>query len=201
MTSCDRSVTSCFSLPMNNTTLEKVKRFAALAHGEQKRKYSGEPYIQHPIRVMETCKLYTHDHCILASALLHDVLEDTTVTEEVMHDFLSGIMEPEDAAKILKLVVELTDVYTRENYPFVNRRARKAKEADRLAHVSAEAQTIKYADIIDNAASIFVHDPGFAAVFIGEGKWLLNKMDKGNAELRNQALLMVNECLELIEEG
>jgi (p)ppGpp synthase/HD superfamily hydrolase len=183
-----------------NTILEKVKRFAALTHGEQKRKYSGEPYIQHPIRVMETCKMYTHDHCVLASALLHDVLEDTTVTEEVMHDFLSGIMNPEDATKILKLVVELTDIYTQKNYPLLNRRARKAKEADRLACVSAEAQTIKYADIIDNAASIFVHDPGFATVFIGEGKWLLNKMEKGNAELRNQALLMVDECLELIED-
>jgi (p)ppGpp synthase/HD superfamily hydrolase len=188
------------TMPLQDAILEKVKIFADQAHGEQKRKYSEERYIQHSIRVMETCQSYTHDYCMLAAALLHDVLEDTAVTSDALHDFLSGIMDPQDATRTLTLVVELTDIFTRKNYPHLNRRARKAKEADRLAHVSAEAQTIKYADIIDNATNIFVHDPGFAVVFIHEGKWLLNRMSKGDPELRGRALLMVNDCLELMEE-
>lgn len=183
---------------MNDSVLEEVKAFAALAHGAQRRKYSDELYIHHPIRVMEMCRSYTDDHCLLAAALLHDVLEDTTVTNETMQNFLRSIMSPEDTARTLQLVVELTDIYTKKNYPGLNRRARKSKEADRLSHVSGDAQTIKYADIIDNATNIFVHDPDFAVVFIQEGKYLLKKMRDGDPTLLTQALLVVEDCLELM---
>lgn len=64
-----------------DTTLYKIQQFADNAHGEQMRKYSDERYIVHPIRVMETCSAYTDKIQILAAALLHDVLEDTPVSE------------------------------------------------------------------------------------------------------------------------
>lgn len=194
--------TSCFSackqLLMNDSILEEVKAFAALAHGTQRRKYSDELYIHHPIRVMEMCRSHTDDHCVLAAALLHDVLEDTAVTKEAIQDFLRSVMSAEHTARTLQLVVELTDIYTKKNYPRLNRRARKSKEAERLSHASADAQTIKYADIIDNATNIFVHDPDFAVVFIQEGKHLLNKMRNGDPTLFTQALLVVEDCLELM---
>jgi (p)ppGpp synthase/HD superfamily hydrolase len=183
-----------------NPTLEKVKHFADQAHGDQRRKYSGERYITHPIRVMEMCMKYTDDDCMLAAALLHDVLEDTTVTERAMAEFLQGIMSAETAGRTLDLVIELTDVYTKKNYPGLNRRARKAKEADRLSQVSGDAQTIKYADIVDNATNIFIHDPDFATVFIQEGKWVLKRMLKGDPELYDRAMKVVNDCLELMDE-
>jgi guanosine-3',5'-bis(diphosphate) 3'-pyrophosphohydrolase len=183
-----------------NPTLEAVKRFAEKAHGDQRRKYSDERYITHPIRVMETCMNYTDDDCMLAAALLHDVLEDTTVTQNEMGEFLRGVMTPEAAARTLELVVELTDIYTKKNYPGLNRRARKSKEAERLSHVSGDAQTIKYADIIDNATNIFVHDPDFAIVFIQEGKWVLKRMLKGDSELYDRAMKVVTDCLELMDD-
>ena len=36
--------------------LQEAIEFATEAHGDQKRKYTGEPYITHPIAVMEICK-------------------------------------------------------------------------------------------------------------------------------------------------
>jgi (p)ppGpp synthase/HD superfamily hydrolase len=184
-----------------DATLEKVKSFADMAHGDQRRKYSDERFIAHPIRVMENCQKYTDDVCVLAAALLHDVLEDTDVKKEKLHAFLKSIMSLTQADRTFELVVELTDVYTKKHYPGLNRRARKAKEADRLAMISGDAQTIKYADIIDNATNIFVHDPDFAVVFIQEGKRVLKRMVKGDAELQDRALKMVDDCLELMDEG
>ncbi len=62
--------------------LEKVKEFADNAHGDQMRKYTPDRYIVHPIRVMEICREYDSRLPVLAAALLHDVLEDTKVTEQ-----------------------------------------------------------------------------------------------------------------------
>ncbi|MGN6617321.1 MAG: HD domain-containing protein [Ilyomonas sp.] len=60
-----------------NQVIEKVQDFAGKAHAGQKRKYTPEPYIVHPVRVMQICKEYTSSILVLCAALLHDVLEDT----------------------------------------------------------------------------------------------------------------------------
>src|SRR5688572_16725001 len=97
--------------------LAKVIEFAEKAHGDQRRKYSGERYVAHVIRVMNTCYLHLNTLPVLAAALLHDVLEDTPVSKSTMEEFLHGIMLPEDAEHTLDLVVALTDVYTKKNFP------------------------------------------------------------------------------------
>ena len=104
-------------------------------------------------------------------------------------------MKLENAIATLKYVVELTDVYTKKNYPHLNRKQRKAKEFKRLKSVSDEAQTIKYADIIDNSKEIADHDPSFAPVFLTEYKSLLKDMKEGNRELYERALKTVNEAM------
>lgn len=47
---------------------------------------SGEPYISHPIAVAETCAHWKLDTESLMAALLHDVLEDTPVTKQYLHE-------------------------------------------------------------------------------------------------------------------
>jgi (p)ppGpp synthase/HD superfamily hydrolase len=175
--------------------LAAITTFADKAHGNQMRRYSPERYIVHPIRVMETCKRYTNDISILGAALLHDVLEDTPVTKEEMKTFLLTLMNEEAATKTINLVEELTDVYIKEKYPKWNRKKRKRKECERLEKTSAEAQTIKYADIIDNAPEITEKDPDFAKIFIPEYKKLLRKITKGNPELYEKAKELVNNCI------
>lgn len=189
---------------MNNVdklsdVLTAVRNFADHAHGVQIRRYSGERYIAHPIRVLETCRAYTQDITILCACLLHDVLEDTPVSEQGVREFLLQHFAKDRADRVIGLVVELTDIYTHERFPVLNRRMRKKREVDRLAHVSADAQLIKYADIIDNATNIFIHDPDFANVYLQEGKALLLKMNKGNAVLYARAVKTVSDCLELFE--
>lgn len=181
--------------------LEEVRDFADRAHGTQMRKYTPERYIVHPIRVMETCRLYDARLPILAAALLHDVLEDTDTTEQEMLRFLETVMDEQDAQKTLELVVEMTDVYVKSAYPQWNRRKRKQEELMRIEQTSPDAQTIKYADILDNSNEIIAHDPHFGPKYLHEVRAVLKLADKGNKELYKLALDTVNKNLEMVRKN
>ncbi|MDZ7849217.1 MAG: hypothetical protein U5L96_22245 [Owenweeksia sp.] len=68
-------------------------------------------------------------------------------------------------------------------------------EADRLARISPAAQTIKYADIIDNTHEIMQHDPHFGRVFSLECQLKLHLMTNGEPALRKSALSTVQTNL------
>jgi len=183
------------------TILQQVRDFADQAHGEQMRKYAPERYIQHPLRVMAIVQEYSSSTPILAAALLHDVLEDTPVNKQAITDFLQGLMPSTQVTRTVQLVEELTDVYVKANYPHWNRRKRKSKEAERMEQTSADAQTIKYADIMDNAGQIVDQDPDFAKVFLSECRALLKKMEKGHTGLRDKAAAVVDNALSRLSAG
>lgn len=180
--------------------LEQITQYTDQAHGEQTRKYSPERYIVHPVRVMQICREYTTDISVLSAALLHDVLEDTAVTKEDLNEFLHTVLNPSDASKTLQLVIELTDVYVKKAFPSWNRRKRKMKEAERIKHTSKDAQTIKYADIIDNCPEMTEKDPEFAERFLRECRSLLTKMKKGEKDLYLRAVSTVHNCLMRLRE-
>jgi (p)ppGpp synthase/HD superfamily hydrolase len=178
--------------------LKKVRDFADDAHGDQMRKYTPERYIVHPVRVMEMLQNYTSDIAVLAAALLHDVLEDTPKTTDDLRKFLLTLIDKDTVERTIELVVELTDVFIKEDYPQWNRRKRKTKELERIMNTSSTSQTIKYADIIDNCNEIVVHDRHFARVFLYECKRLLTVIDKGEPELYKKATgLVENKITEL----
>ena len=176
--------------------IQKVTGFASQAHGDQQRKFVDEPYINHLVRVMEICKQYSSDVAILSAALLHDVLEDTTVTREEIKNFLLPLLNEKKAIHTLNLVEELTDIYTKKQYPEWNRRKRKSKEVERLSKTSSEAQTIKYADIIDNSLDIKHAETDFARVFLFECRALLKAMTRGDSRMHERAVETVEHCID-----
>lgn len=176
--------------------LKKIADFGDISHGEQLRKYSPDRYMVHPIRVMEKLQNFTDDITILAAALLHDVLEDTPVKQSEIRKFLNTLMTPEETKRTVHLITELTDVFVKSAYPKLNRRTRKAKELNRLEKISADSQTIKYADILDNTLEIVDQDPSFAKVYLLEIKQILKKLNKGNPNLRQEALDAVEKGLK-----
>jgi len=157
--------------------IDEAKQLAGKAHEGQFRKYSGMPYIIHPVEVatiVQTVEGHTDE--MIAAALLHDVVEDTEYSFEDIAEAVSpGVAE---------LVRGLTEVSQPQDG---NRAVRKAKDRDFLAQQSAEVQTIKYADIISNTQDIRANDPKFAKVYIEEMKLLLQVLDKGDAKLREKA--------------
>ena len=77
--------------------------FARDAHRNQKRA-SGEPYFIHPCAVAEILVDLGLDAETIAAALLHDVIEDTPVTEEdVRREFGEGVLtESRAQARIIR---------------------------------------------------------------------------------------------------
>ena len=139
--------------------IEKARVFATAAHhaGGNVRKYTGEPYINHPEAVVDIVSNVTHTPEMIAAAWLHDTVEDTKVPMQ--------LIEREFGSEIAELVYWLTDKSTHEDG---NRAARKAIDRLHIAQASPEAKTIKLADLLDNTASIIERDPDFAKVYMAE---------------------------------
>ena len=156
--------------------LNEVLKFATAAHGDQKRKYTNDPYINHPIAVAEIVETVPHTQEMIAAALLHDVVEDTDVTLDQIKDKFGS--------KVSDLVGWLTDISRPEDG---NRRTRKALDREHSANAPAEAQTIKLADLIHNTISIAEHDPNFWKVYREEKIELLKVLTKGDRSLMNRA--------------
>ena len=153
-----------------------AKMLAGEAHKGQTRKYSGLPYIIHPVEVATIVEEAGGTDEMIAAALLHDVIEDTDFTYEDIAEKTS----PE----VADLVQGLTEVSKPEDG---NRKVRKALDRDFLAEQSPEVQTIKYADVISNTKDIKVYDPKFAEVYVAEMKELLKVIDKGDSALYEKA--------------
>ena len=146
--------------------------FANDAHAGQVRKYTGEPYITHPICVLKILEEFASE--ILDAnpflrdvTLLHDVVEDTDVDiATIVSVFGQDIGEGVDS---------LTDCFTKQLHPELNRAQRKDAESDRLSKIDQRFQYIKIADLIHNAQSIRENDPSFWRAFRHEALNLLHK--------------------------
>jgi len=158
-------------------------QYAEEAHGDQKRKYTGEPYIVHPVAVAQIVSTVTDGCELISAAFLHDVIEDTDRTYDDIKNAGFG-------AGIANLVLELTDISRPEDG---NRATRKAIDRMHLASVSSHAQTIKLADLIHNTESICEYDPGFARIYMHEKLQLLGILTRGDEMLYKQALNLVED--------
>lgn len=158
------------------------------AHGQQLRKYTNELYSTHPTEVaLIISEVYPtqNSDTLRAAALLHDVLEDCPhVTEAILRYYFPNT--------VVDLVVELTDEYTKAAFPDLNRRERKHLELNRIANISANAQTVKVADCISNARSITQHDRVFSKVYMREMKLLSEVLTKAEPELLDQLLIILS---------
>lgn len=165
------------------TIVEKARVFATAAHAAvaQLRKYTNEPYIVHPAEVFSiVSSVDGATPEMMAAAWLHDVVEDTGVTIEVIRQIFGE--------EVAELVGWLTDVSRPEQG---NRSVRKAIDRAHTAMAPAQAQTIKLADLISNCTSIVEHDANFAKTYLEEKRLLLEVLTKGDRVLYERAKAIV----------
>ncbi len=91
-TSCKYSVRLTEKLKLLDTKnvldfelIHKAIYYAKQYHGNQKRK-SGEPYYSHPLEVAYMISEYNLKTDVIAASILHDTVEDTEVTVEMIQD-------------------------------------------------------------------------------------------------------------------
>lgn len=163
----------------------KAMQFAREVHAGQKRKYTGNPYTDHLAEVAGIVATVTYwdqidPEVLVATAWLHDCIEDQGVTVHQLHGVLQGCsMSAVD--HVVRGVVLLSDLETG------NRAERKAASRARLSNAPRWVQTIKYADLISNTSSIVMHDPKFAVTYLEEKRLLLEVMNAGDSLLYEMA--------------
>lgn len=156
--------------------MDKIKTTLSIAkeyHEGQVRKYTGVPYINHPMAVMFTLSEMKLPVELLQAALLHDVIEDCGVTAQ-------DLLDKGFTYKVVDMVVELSDVSVPSDG---NRATRKKIDREHLSKASDDSKTVKLADIIDNTRSIVEHDKKFARVYLKECVLLLEVLKGGDERL------------------
>ncbi len=159
-----------------NDLVNRAAEFAKIAHSEQKRKYTNEPYFVHCEEVAKIVESVGGTPEMIAAGYLHDTVEDTGTPIITIYTLFG--------CQVGDLVSSLTDVSKPSDG---NRKIRKDKDRAHTANSSPEAKTVKLADLISNSQSIVEHDKDFAEVYLREKEALLHFLQEGNAELYKRA--------------
>jgi len=176
------------------TAAEQLANWVADQHSGQIIKKTGTPYLNHLITVATMAKPAVRLGYEIG--LCHDLLEDTHATgNELLHTLRNFGYPETDAHEITASVLELTDVYTKKAYPNLSKTQRKKLESTRLLTISASAQTVKYADLIDNINWVLIYDPKHAEKYLKKKRLLLSGLNRGDSALRQQALELINHSL------
>ncbi|WP_316828949.1 hypothetical protein [Pedobacter miscanthi] len=176
------------------THSEKLADWVAEKHSRQFIKGTGLPYFEHLNKVALLAKDATKWGYEIG--LCHDLLEDTNTTGAELKAALLSFAYPPAAADFITVsVIELTDVFTKSAYPGLNKKERKKLESKRLQTLSAAAQTVKYADLIDNVAWMMQYDLKHASAYLKKKLKLLQSLNRGNKHLRQQAITIIQQDL------
>ena len=130
------------------TRLTQALAFAAEAHANQRRKGAAqEPYLNHLVEVLDLVTQATggDDVDLLIASLLHDVVEDTNVTEEELTESFG--------TRVAEIVQANSDDMS---LPKDERRRKRIADMPRKA---PDARIVKTADVISNIRAIVTSPP------------------------------------------
>lgn len=122
--------------------IKKAKDIATKAHQGQVRKTDGSPYINHPLRVADILVANNFSAEIVAAGLVHDVVEDSSVTiDDIRKELGSGV------ADIVSVVSEDKSLEWED---------RKKQYAENLTRSSEGVKAVVVADKIHNLRDLIV---------------------------------------------
>ncbi len=129
----------------NEALLNRAYVYAMKAHGQQKRA-SGDPYISHPLEVASILTTLKLDDETIATALLHDTIEDTPTTKEEIEKLFG--------ANIAALVDGLTKI---EKLDLASKKTEQAENFRKLLiAISSDVRVllVKLADRLHNMRTL-----------------------------------------------
>jgi GTP pyrophosphokinase len=125
--------------------IQRAYTFSAEAHKEQKR-LSGIPYVSHPVAVAHILTQLKMDSMTIASALLHDTVEDTDTTEAHLAELFGW-----EVATLVSGVTKLSQL------AFGNREERQAESFRKMVVAMAKdirVILVKLADRLHNLRTL-----------------------------------------------
>ena len=130
---------------LNPETLSKAYLFAVNAHKDQKRD-SGDPYMIHPVAVAGILCDLKLDSATIATGLLHDTIEDTKTTYE--------IVEKEFGKEVADLVEGVTKISKLEDKAVKNSKAENIRKLILATSKDIRVLLVKIADRLHNMRTL-----------------------------------------------
>jgi len=128
----------------NHSIAARARQFCRRAHAGQNRA-DGTPYATHPEATAETLRSCgIEDEAVLTAAYLHDVLEDTHVSEQQL------------LAEFGKAVTRIVKELTKKGLPGRRRKEIQAALLKQAAAMSPDAKLVKLADRLHNLRDMTV---------------------------------------------
>ncbi len=161
---------------LDTSLFDKAVIFAVKAHQGTERRGKGFPYIIHPMEAAEIASTITDDQEILAAAILHDTVEDTPATiQMIREDF---------GERVASLVESESDVEIKGK---TNEESWHARKQDSLKRLEAAPQDAKIVALSDKLSNMRAIARDYAT--LGDTIWnLFHVKDKSEHEWRFRAL-------------
>jgi myo-inositol-1(or 4)-monophosphatase len=132
--------------PLDTQLVDRAILFAVKAHSGTERRGKGFPYVIHPMEAMAIVATITPDPELLAAAALHDTVEDTDITLDVLR--------AEFGERVAKLVADESDVFIEGASEEESWHQRKQAAIDRLARAPHDAKIVALGDKLSNMRAI-----------------------------------------------
>ena len=128
--------------------VEKAMIFASKAHEGMFRKGTNIPYIVHPMEAGAIAASITSDEEVISAAILHDTLEDTSITEEDI--------EREFGKEVLRLIQSDSEDKREDLPPEETWKIRKQETIDYLKNkADKKEKIIAISDKLSNIRAIY----------------------------------------------
>ncbi len=137
---------------------ERAVAFAVMMHSGQMRKGKEKPYILHPLEVAAIAGACTDDPEVLAAAVLHDTVEDTPATKEMIEALFGK--------RVAELVASESEDKMEDQPAESTWKIRKQRTIDHLAGMSREAKLICLGDKLAN-----IREMAADYKYEGDGLW------------------------------
>ncbi len=176
-----------------SSLIERAQAFATRAHEGATRKFTGEPYVTHPQQVAErAAALSDATDEMVAAAWLHDVVEDTSYTEDDIAAEFGDV--------VASLVMELTN--PSKLTTGLSREQKKQLDREHLAQISLPAKRIKLLDRLHNlSCRIDLAPREFSERYLRETDILLEQSLGGvDADLEQELRDLVAALRKAIED-
>ena len=161
---------------MDKNLVEKAIKIMITAHKDQQRKTDDTPYIIHPLMVAFKLQKLDFSDEVVATALIHDVLEDT--------DFAADKIKKELGKKVFDLLIPLSED---KSLKWENR---KRQYVQNIKNAPSETKAISIADKIHNLESLLS-----SHAKIGSAVW--KKFNRG----KEKKMWFENEMLKMFKNN
>ncbi len=163
------------------TVVSMAHDMAQDRHGDQIRKFNGEPYFNHPLRVVQLIGMYTKDEHIIAAGYLHDLVENHKKTT---HSEINDIF----GNRISGLVFEVTSDKEKQT-----KIGKPEYLLSKMLKMTDDALLIKLCDRLDNISDYIGAPESFVRRYTNETTFIINNLKRNKTSAHHNLIVKIKQ--------